>query len=217
MDAVRHLPNPFDASAFEETRAERDPREVLYLGRLESRKGVLDVVPAMLRVLDAVPDATWTLAGADTSSAPGGRSVRETLLSRVPPPLRSRVRFLGHLDRAGARAALARAGAVVLPSRRENFPYACLEAMAAGAAVVGSVHGGMGEMIEPGRSGLLVDPCEPSQVCEALFRLLLQPQVGARLGAAAREGVAAYAPRQVAERHLAFYREAVGAARGAAA
>lgn len=216
-DAVRHLPNPFDASAFEETGAKRAPREVLYLGRLESRKGVLDVVPALLRVLDAVPDATWTLAGADTNSAPGGRSVRETLLSRIPPVFRPRVRFLGHVDRAGARAALARAGVVVLPSRRENFPYACLEAMAAGAAVVGSVHGGMREMIEPGRSGLLIDPSEPRQVCEALFRVLLQPQVGARLGAAARQRAAAYAPRRVAERHLAFYRETVRNARRGAA
>ncbi len=215
---VRHLPNPFDAAAFAPTPGPRSPREVLYLGRLEARKGVLDVAPAMLRVLDALPDATWSLAGADTDSAPGGGSVQQALRASLPARLHGRLRFLGHLAPEAARAALSRAGAVLLPSRRENFPYTCLEAMAAGAAVVGSLHGGMREMIEPGRTGLLVDPADPEAVCEALFRVLLQPRLARGLGAAARRQVAAaYDPLHLAARHLAFYRQVVAGARSEAA
>ena len=209
-DSVRALPNPFDPErlgVLEDKPSDAPQPEILYLGRLETRKGVLDVVPALSRVLHAVPEATFRLIGSDTCSAPGGQSVQETLLSLFPEPMRPRVVFDGHVAREDIAEALRRASAVLLPSRQENFPYTCLEAMAAGAAVVASRHGGMAEMIETNRSGVLVDPENSDQVSETLLRLLLQPEVARRLGQAARERVLAYAPRAMAEQHVAFYRE----------
>ena len=67
---------------------------------------------------------------------------------------------------------LSRAIAMVLPSRRENYPLVLLEAMAAGVPVVTTRVGGIPEMIEDGLSGLLVPPDDPSALATAhgLFR-----------------------------------------------
>ncbi len=181
---VRAIPNPFTPGAVVPRRAAAE-RRVLYAGRLEARKGVVEAVAPMCRVLRALPDVHWRLAGADTTSGPGGGSMQAALLARIPEDPRGRVHFLGALDRARLGDELAQADAVLLPSRHENFPYACLEAMAAGAAVVASRNGGMAEMIEHGRTGLLVDPKDPGSVIEALLRVLEQPFFAEELGRAA--------------------------------
>jgi len=195
---VRAIPNPYAAGPAIPRRAASE-RRVLYVGRLEARKGVVEAVAPMCRVLRALPDVHWRLAGADTTSGRGGASMKSALLARIPDDLRARVHFLGALDRAALGDELACANAVLLPSRHENFPYACLEAMAAGNAVVASRNGGMAEMIDDGRTGLLVDPKEAGSVIDALLRVLEQPFFAEELGRAAASSVhARYRPDVVA-------------------
>lgn len=195
---VRAIPNPFASGPAIPRRAASE-RRVLYVGRLEARKGVLDVIAPVCRVLRALPDVHWRLAGADTTSGPGGSSMKAALQARIPDDLRGRVHFLGALDRGALGDELAQANAVLLPSRHENFPYACLEAMAAGAAVVASKNGGMAEMIEHGRTGLIVDPIDGGAVIDALLRTLEQPFFAEELGrAAARSVHERYRPEVVA-------------------
>jgi glycogen(starch) synthase len=211
---IESIPNPFAPDGAGSAPRARDV--VLTLGRLEARKGVLDVVPAMVRVMRSLPELRWRLAGADTRSAPRGGSVRDALLAAVPDDLRHRVEILGPIDRAGVARELAAATAVLLPSRHENFPYTCLEAMAAGAAVIGSRRGGMAEMIDDARTGLLIDPGSSDDVADALYRVLLQPSFADLLGRAAANAVTErFAPEAVVPRleaHLATVaREAVSA------
>jgi glycosyltransferase involved in cell wall biosynthesis len=165
---------------------------VLYVGRLEARKGILEAVEPVVRLLRCMPDLRWRLAGADTLSGPGGGSMKAALEARIPMDLRPRVEFLGSLGRERLAEEFARAGVVLLPSRQENFPYACLEAMAAGAPVVGSKRGGMTEMIADGHNGLLVDPAAPGEIFDALLRILEQPFFADGIGRAARKSVAAH-------------------------
>lgn len=203
---VRAIPNPFVSGPARPRQAAVE-RRVLYVGRLEARKGVVEAVTPMVRVLRSLPDVHWRLAGADTDSAPGGGSMRAALRERIPADLRERVHFLGALDRERLGDELCRANVVLLPSRHENFPYACLEAMAAGAAVVASRNGGMAEMIDTGRTGLLVDPLEGGTVVDALLRVLEQPFFAEELGRAAAVAVhERYRPDVVAplvEQHYA--------------
>jgi glycosyltransferase involved in cell wall biosynthesis len=98
--------------------------------------------------------------------------------------------FLGHRDDVGAR--LAEADVFVLPSRSEAFPNAVLEAMAAGLPIVASGVGGILELIDSGRTGLLVPPGEPRALAEALCRLIADPELAARLGVAARDEARAH-------------------------
>ncbi len=75
----------------------------------------------------------------------------------------------------------------VLPSVKEGFPYALLEAMAAGKAIIASRVGGVSEMIEDGRNGILVKPANPSQILEKIIFLFENPNSRAELGVQARK------------------------------
>src|ERR1700730_11530576 len=98
--------------------------------------------------------AHFTLIGGDTSfSGTGGGSARGVVRARIPPVLRSRFRFFDAVPRHQLLVHLTRARIAVVPSRWENFPYACIEAMASGLPVLVSPAGGMAEMVEDGRAG----------------------------------------------------------------
>jgi glycosyltransferase involved in cell wall biosynthesis len=106
--------------------------------------------------------------------------------------LGERVRFLGRLDQNEVRAVLARADAVAAPSvptsngRREGIPVALMEAMASGVPVVASRLSGIPELVEDGRSGLLVEPRDAGSLAAALQRLAEDHDLRRRLGAAGR-------------------------------
>ena len=73
----------------------------------------------------------------------------------------------------------------VLSSDTESFPNALLEAMACGCAVIGSRVGGVPELIEDGRSGLLFDTGDPSSLVDALTKLIQDARLRRKLGASA--------------------------------
>lgn len=99
--------------------------------------------------------------------------------------LDSAVRFLG--DRADVPALLEAFDVAALSSDYEGTPLAVMEYMAAGLPIAATRVGGVPELIEDGRSGLLVDRQSPEQLAAAIDRLLSDREEAARLGAAARE------------------------------
>ncbi len=106
----------------------------------------------------------------------------------------SALRLVEHVDAvpyAEVPALFAQASIAVFPSAWENFPNVCLEGMVAARAVIGSSAGGMAEMIDDGRTGLLVPPRNPRAIADALIRLLRDPGSLAQLGLAARTHVLA--------------------------
>jgi glycosyltransferase involved in cell wall biosynthesis len=98
------------------------------------------------------------------------------------------VQFLGHVENVPD--VLGSAQAFVLPSLSEAFPNAAIEAMAAGLPVVASAVGGLLDLVDHGRTGLLVPPADPGALAGAIASLVDDPARAARLGAAAREDVA---------------------------
>ncbi|MBV9773873.1 MAG: glycosyltransferase, partial [Gemmatimonadetes bacterium] len=106
-------------------------------------------------------------------------------------------------DRARLRGCLAAADAWTLPSRREGFAVAPLEAMACGLPVVAADVAGVGDVLEDGEaSGGVVVPREnPAALAVALGRLLDDPARARAMGARARERVErAFSPRAVGAR-----------------
>ncbi len=221
--SVQAIPNPFDAAAFAATTGAAaaighiSPNavrgsDIVTIGRVEARKGVVEGAHAIAKVLALLPEARWVLAGADTRTAPDGGSMARFLRALLPEDLRGRVVVTGSLPREQLPALLSHAGVVFLPSRHENFPYTCLEAMATGAPVVASKHGGMAEMVQNGWSGLLSDPADADATAKALLRVLLQPCVAETLGRGAAAAVKRFDPDAVAARLHAQYANTVAAA-----
>jgi L-malate glycosyltransferase len=113
---------------------------------------------------------------------------REALESLVRArSLDGTVEFLGH--REDVPQLLAAADVFVLPSRSEAFPNGAIEAMAAGLPVVASSVGGLLDLIEPERTGLLVAPENPDALATALRRIFTDRAFAARLGRSARAHV----------------------------
>lgn len=135
------------------------PTRLLFVGRLEQRKGVDILLAALTDVLGRGVDLHLDLAGADAidvrTRRPFGKAAIERL---VPRSFRSSVTHHDQLGSDALAALRARAAVAVVPSPDDNFPYTCVEAMASGLPVLATRAGGMAEMIRDGVDGQLLEP-----------------------------------------------------------
>jgi glycosyltransferase involved in cell wall biosynthesis len=106
-------------------------------------------------------------------------------VERVRMTAPNRIRLLGRVSQPELAALYRRAAVCVFPSRAEAFGLACAEAMSCAAAVVASSLGGGAELVEHGRSGLVVDPRDPAALLEAIEALIARPAFARSLGDAA--------------------------------
>lgn len=180
-----------------ELRAEGRPL-VLTPARLDAQKGHATLFAAIAEV----PDAVFVLAGEGPEREP-----LEALAGRLG--IDDRVRFLGR--REDVPELLAACDLFCLPSLYEGSSLAVLEAMAAGIPIVSSAIGGTDELIEDGRSGLLVPPGDAVALAAALRRALAEPELGVEMAVRARERVDGGLRReQMAARVADVYRELLG-------
>jgi glycosyltransferase involved in cell wall biosynthesis len=163
-------------------------KTVGFFGRLEHRKGMEVLAEMVPMVLRAVPDAKFRLVGG-SSEHPGRLEPYEKYLKRRWADFSQSIEFVGRVSLERIPEEFSKVGVCVIPSLWENFPNVCLEAMAAGRAVVGSLRGGMADMIESGESGILGSPDSPEDFAEALIYLLENPAVRESMGLRAREMV----------------------------
>jgi glycosyltransferase involved in cell wall biosynthesis len=165
---IRILRYPMDLSA-EPPPAPRSGRAVqdlsfLYYGRLEPRKGVIELVEAFRQL----PHLSLRVIGADTPLSSWGTSVRSDLERSLP----KNVEILDPVDRDKLLGNLARVDVCLFPSTFENWPNVCLEAMGAARVVVGGKHGGMAEMIENEVNGFLVEGGSSTAIVRLLSKVL---------------------------------------------
>lgn len=207
---VTVVPNPVDTITFSPGE-ERRGREVLFVGRLEPRKGLgtlVDVVPAVLK---RCPDASFRFAGRDGVD-PEGRSWRARLLAAVPEGDRHRVDF-DWVPRQALPELYRRSALCVVPSLWENCPYALLEAMACGTPVVASRTGGLPELVRDGCEGCLVAPEDGPALADAIVGLLTDETRRLQMGRNARRRVESeFSVETVAPRMVEVYRSTLGPA-----
>lgn len=186
-----------------------DGKTILFVGRLEWRKGVQIFGTVIPRVLEMKANVKFIFLGPDRSWH-GGHSLKEYILNQIPEKMKNSVHFLGGVAREKVLEYLQKASVCVLPSLWENFPYTCLEAMASGCAVVGSKNGGMAEMIENGTSGILIDPEKPEEVSEAILKLLTDQSLRQQIGQNAIKRVReVFSSDNIVEQTLELYHQAI--------
>jgi glycosyltransferase involved in cell wall biosynthesis len=177
---------------------------VLCVARLVAAKAIDDLVHACVELRAHVPGVRLLVAG-------GGPCEPELRALIDELGLRDTVLLLGPRDDVGS--LLAVADVFCLPSRHEGVPLSVLEAMAAGVPCVATAVGGVPEILEHRRTGLLVRPGSPAALSGALLELLTDSAGAARIGAAAREMVAReWSPAVQARRYAALYGELAPAA-----
>ena len=158
---------------------------VTFIGRLEARKGVVDLADAIPAILRQWPQARFRFVGASDASPKEGVSMTQFLQDRLRAVARC-VEFVGPVAPDAISQVLAETDVCVFPSHWENFPYVCLEAMAAARGIVAGAAGGMADMLDNGRFGHLISAQSAAQIHDAVIDLLAHPQRRIELGKAAR-------------------------------
>lgn len=183
---------------------------ILFVGRLEKRKGFRHLLRAFVRVKEAIPDARLIVCGAfsDKDKAPFIRYARATKLRSV--------HFIGYVSPEELPRYYRTATIFCAPSTGfESFGIILLEAMAAGVPIVASDIAGYRQVISDGAEGLLVPPMDEPALANALIDLLRDPQRRAAMSDCGKHKAAAYDWSIIAQRVLGYYAELMRAKQAA--
>jgi glycosyltransferase involved in cell wall biosynthesis len=131
-----------------------DSDYLLYIGRLEQRKGVHILAKALPGVFERNPNLKMVFIGKDMTYGSG--TMKEFILD-VNREYQENLIFTGFVPDDEKYSLIKYSKFVVLPSLWENFPYTCLESMALGKAIIATKGSGYNEIIEDGQSGFLVE------------------------------------------------------------
>ncbi len=209
------LPNTLPVSLFPQRSADLATRNILFVGRFERLKGGDTVLAAFARLCRTYPKARLTFAGIDKGIAqPDGSLLHiEQALAQLPEEVRTQITFTGPASREEIETMRSEHAIALIASRYENLNYTMLEAMAAGQAIVSTKVGGPAEVLEDGRTALLVPPGDPAAMAAALARLQADSALVSRLGQAAQDKLAQdFNPATVAARTVSFLKTALNRA-----
>jgi glycosyltransferase involved in cell wall biosynthesis len=202
-DRLRTLPVPVEAVEAAPRPAWADGRPVIgFVGRIEPRKGVLELLDAARRLVAHIsglrvvivrgpalePDPQYERRALDAAASLGESVV-------VTGPVDDARRLMPWFD------------VLCVPSISEPFGTVAAEALAAGTPAVVTESGGMPEYVTPGRSGEVVPPGRPDELADALERVLARAH---EMGDTAREDASRFAPAEAARQTAALLHEAAG-------
>ena len=169
---------------------------VFCAGEFRPEKRQEDLVRALELLLPEFPSALLVLAGS-------GRRLEAVRSLARDKGLEGKVRFLG--GREDIPALLSAADIYAFPSDIEPFGKAPVEAMAAGVPVIASQTGGLVEIVEDKKNGLLVPPRDPDAIAAAIVRLARDETLRKSLSAAGRERAACFDSRAAAEQLIGHF------------
>ena len=210
-ERCRTIPNGVDVDCFvrpggRAAKTNGDRWRLLFVGRISPEKGLHVLLEAFGRVLRHDPCAELEIVGPewvlptefllDVSDDPkvlqlrrfyNGSSYLAQLQARLPESVAARVTFPGLLTRKGLVGHYRRADMLINPSLSESFGMSLIEAMACQVPVLATRVGGMTEIVEQARAGLLVKPDDPGALADAILHLLGDDSLRQAFGRAGRE------------------------------
>lgn len=195
------VPEPIDLAEWRRRFAEAPRRRVpgaptvLSVARMYPRKRLGDLVVAAALLRARIPGVRVRIVGDGPESA----RLRALAVSRG---LEETVTFLGEITRSALAVEYVGADCFCLPTVQEGFGLVFAEAMAAGLPIVACRAAAVPEVVEDGRTGLLVSPKNPEELARAMERVLTDDAVRAELGAAGRRRVEGFDLDRVASRLL---------------
>jgi glycosyltransferase involved in cell wall biosynthesis len=209
VDPDRFRPDPFVRARRRASLGIATHTPLLFTaGRLVRKKGFEYLIDALAKMPQEM-NVQAAIAGAGDLESELHRRVEAAHIDY-------RVRFLGNLSQDEVAAWLATADMVAIPSVRDDsgnvdgLPNIVLETMASGTPLITTPAGGIGSVVEHGRTGLVVPERDASALAEGILTLARDPELRVRLGEAARASVMArFGWEFVAERFEAAYDRAL--------
>lgn len=201
------LPNTFALDEAARSPRTRIPTDILFVGRFDAHKGGDVVMQAFDRLIETHPDARLTFVGPDRGvKRPDGSSLSfEDAYAAMAEKAQAGLSYVGQADRDQVREYRQTHGIALIASRYENLNYTLLEAMGAGQAIVCTAVGGPADILEDGKTALLVPPGDPDAMARALARLLEDHDLRQRLAQAASATIEAdFNPAKVAAETVEF-------------
>jgi hypothetical protein len=200
------VPNGLEPPTTPGKRERSEPGTLLVAGSLSAVKGQDILIRAMPEILRHCPGARCLIAGKDWGD---GRFANQLESLVGENGLHSSVEFLG--QRQDIPELIERSACVIVPSRSETFGMVALEAMAQSRPVIASRTGGLPEIVEDGRTGLLVAPDDPQSLAQAVIRVLEDPGFARQLGRHGHERwLQHFTVRAMTERTARFYDRLLG-------
>ncbi len=201
---IEIIPYPIDTTRFAPGACRDDPPLILFVGRIEKRKGADVLLQAIPLVRQKFPDCQFVFAGS--------MSAELNSLARNAGEGRGEggVRLLGVRPRDELVQWYQRASIFVAPSLWDNSPNTVYEAMSCGTPVIATRVGGIPELVDDGATGLLVPPRDANALADALIDLLRDPARRLEMGRRGREkAVGEFSLPAILNQTLKFYQNAL--------
>lgn len=207
---IVHSPLGVNSPKIEKPNFRANSYKLLFVGRLEKRKGVQELIDAMPKILSANSNIKIDIVGKDYFQAPGNISYLKYFQKVVPAELAKRVKFYGFVTSERLQNFYRECDIFIAPSRYESFGLIFLEAMAYGKPVIGTSVGGIPEIIKDGRNGLLIDVKNPDQIANAAVGLFSNKDLRKKLGLQALKDVRdCFSVENMVKRSIEVYSKAI--------
>lgn len=152
----------------------REPR-ILFIGWLEAAKGTLELLESIRLLNDRGLRCQLALCGS-------GSQADELPLIASELGIQDQVTFHGWVDDEKKIEQIQASDLLVLPSHTEGMPNSVLEAMASGLPVVATNVGSIPQLVDHERGGFLIDPKQPQQLADAIYKIVSCPEAMASMG-----------------------------------
>lgn len=185
---------------------ERITTNVLFVGRIERRKGIDTLFKAIPQIIANFANVRFTIVGSDTAFSVHGDSYKEFLLKNLDEKFHPYVSFKGFIPDIMLQEYYKNCDIFIAPSLYESFGLIYLEAMAWGKPVIGCDVGGVPEIIVDGETGIIIPPGDVNALTEAIALLICDKDKREKMGKMAFERVKRiFTKEMMAENALKIY------------
>lgn len=208
-DKIRHLPNPYILNPeLLAIPAEGKNLRFGYFGRMEIRKGIINLTAAIPIILKKLPQAECWFIGADSAGPHGEKSMKAFMKNEFKEVI-SRVKFIDQVSLSEIPKIMRELDVCVYPSIWENFPNVCLEAMTAARGIVASNCGGMVDMLQDIEGGVLINPDKTEEIVSSIIQLLSNNEQRIAMGKRSREKIIQYYSSKLIDEIIEYYKSKI--------
>lgn len=185
---------------------------ILTFGSLKALKGAKLIGDSVYKILDCCLDLYWVFAGAESewTNEKGEKVIPSQYICEKAGEYSDRLLFLGKLDQGSLLDIVRGARFCVMPSRIDNLPNTCIEAMALKKVVIGTIGASFEQLIEDGKSGFLTERENADMLVETVGRVYkMTDKELSVIGTRAQARIEKMSPDTILEKLINYYRRVI--------